>query len=411
MSNEEGREILLKLLKVKYSVDRKKEFQIKTSIYEKNGQLEVKKEAFSPLSIAHINRIIENYHYLKQSQISLVEPKLEDDYVLFPYAEGISLDAILIEHVKNNELDLLKRDLHWYKQLLWEEEKTSFIETEQFIEIFGHQTSISGKPALKVANIDLNFDNIIINGDDVTIIDYEWVFNFPIPINYVIYRAVTVLHTKYYPYMNDEFSKECMMEYLEIPEDEVEVYEEMEKSFIAYVGRDFSTYSPNYLKASINVKDHYAQTMLEVAENKDAEITRLSQKINEVSEVIKLQQQTVEERDRYILEQNKKIEEVSSWGHKLLDEIKSKDAEINRLNQLINESTEILALQASLEERDRYILEQNKKIEDVSLWGQQLFEESKNKDAEIMRLNEVIASASKIMMEQQHALARKKGAQ
>ena len=44
----------------------------------------------------------------------------------------------------------------------------------------------------KEMNIDMSFDNIITDQTDnkYKIIDYEWVFPFPIPVKFVIYRAV-----------------------------------------------------------------------------------------------------------------------------------------------------------------------------------------------------------------------------
>ena len=67
-------------------------------------------------------------------------------------------------------------------------EKT-FKSTEDFIKVFGDVNLPISLRAGEVNNIDLVFNNIIV-GEKWNIIDYEWTFDFLIPFNYIIYRAV-----------------------------------------------------------------------------------------------------------------------------------------------------------------------------------------------------------------------------
>ena len=59
--------------------------------------------------------------------------------------------------------------------------------TQEFQSIFGEQEGLEGKEASKMLNIDLTLDNIILEEESgkPQIIDYEWVFPFPIPVDFI----------------------------------------------------------------------------------------------------------------------------------------------------------------------------------------------------------------------------------
>ena len=40
------------------------------------------------------------------------------------------------------------------------------------------------------ADIDLVPENVIVSGSGEYVTDYEWVFDFPLPVDYVVYRAI-----------------------------------------------------------------------------------------------------------------------------------------------------------------------------------------------------------------------------
>lgn len=68
--------------------------------------------------------------------------------------------------------------------------------TEKFKEVFGDVTLPDGLMAREYSNIDLIFENVIL-GDKYTIIDYEWSFGFPVPVEYIMFRSVfTFMYAK-----------------------------------------------------------------------------------------------------------------------------------------------------------------------------------------------------------------------
>ena len=61
--------------------------------------------------------------------------------------------------------------------------------------------------------------------------DYEWVFDFEIPYEYVMWRALYQLYEKYAAYLKAHFSKRKFLILLGIAEENISIYEAMERSF------------------------------------------------------------------------------------------------------------------------------------------------------------------------------------
>ncbi|KOS66606.1 hypothetical protein AEA09_17870 [Lysinibacillus contaminans] len=234
------------ILSVRYNTKRNKKFQIKTIIFEENKKKAVKKEALNEAAKSHIKNMYLNYKLLEHSSFKLVEPILEKDTIIFPFIDGVSFDSILLKDVIEKNRDEFFNKIYWYKTLLEKEEVVDFVQSENFINIFGNHSSLSVKKAIKIPNIDLNFDNLLITNEEIIVIDYEWVFNFPLPINFILYRSILVFINKYSLYFENFMKKEEIFNELEITNSEIHIYNEMEKKFMTMVG--LNNFKSNYLK-------------------------------------------------------------------------------------------------------------------------------------------------------------------
>lgn len=221
---------------VKYSTNRNQQFQVKTIVYEEDERIYVRKEPYTQGSINHILQIHNNYELLKHSKFAYVSPKIEGNTVIFPFITGESLDSKLESILQNGEVDSFYKELHHYRNMLLQEDIVGFYETEGFRKIFGDGQIFAGMPAFKISNIDMNFDNLILNGSVVNVIDYEWVFDFPIPIDYVFYRSVGVFFSKYAFNMDIEESLEDFFKKFGINKSIILGFEELESKFVKYVG-------------------------------------------------------------------------------------------------------------------------------------------------------------------------------
>jgi hypothetical protein len=106
---------------------------------------------------------------------------------------------------------------------------------EEFRNIFG-EISYRGV-AMKYANIDAIFDNIITDNDAWYMFDYEWVFSFPVPLNYPIYRGIEVFLRKYRQYISSDLV-EKIWDISEISSEDTKTFQKMNDKLWIYFTAD-----------------------------------------------------------------------------------------------------------------------------------------------------------------------------
>lgn len=98
-------------------------------------------------------------------------------------------------------------------------------ETENREESSKDFAAVFGKPAEKrytcvcPANIDLILDNIFRDGDDMYIIDGEWIFSFPVPVKFIIWRTINDIYTNA-PWFEEQLSKSEFLKEYDISEED-----------------------------------------------------------------------------------------------------------------------------------------------------------------------------------------------
>ncbi len=199
----------------KYSGARSDKYRAATVIYSDAAgrSREVRKIALSKEAGPHVDDIFVNYLKLeKQYEGSKLQPNKcrrisgEPDLPAFgelnevsgcvglEYLEGISmeeyLDALEDGHEYEKMLDLLKQ----YEEILKSVSGDKFVNSDEFIKIFGARIPENDMSAA-LSNIDMIFPNIVFSADKKekgtwNVIDYEWTFDFPVPLKFIIYRAL-----------------------------------------------------------------------------------------------------------------------------------------------------------------------------------------------------------------------------
>ena len=182
----------------KISRERKDEFQIFTNIIDNKGKIKVEKKPILYFGIEHLEKIYEYYLMVEQfnnnNQVRCCKVEKKEDFLSFEYISGISLESLVHRASQDDRLDLIEKYLNIVKEIACIGEKDVFEESEGLIEVFGNHdySLLNNMLSTKFTNIDLIFENIIVN-DKYNVIDYEWVFKFKIPPEFVIYR--TILHS------------------------------------------------------------------------------------------------------------------------------------------------------------------------------------------------------------------------
>lgn len=160
----------------KYSNDRDESFAIRTTIRKQNDSCVVEKKALHDEAITHITAIASNYEgkYAQYANDSFSLNKC-----LTAAGEASQKGRVLLEYVEGDTL---------------EEHMDACLKTEDkdaFLNLFQKFCEIVNKYGKKApGNYDLIFQNIIINDEKWTAIDYEWSFDRIIPPAILIARAI-----------------------------------------------------------------------------------------------------------------------------------------------------------------------------------------------------------------------------
>jgi len=268
----------MKILYVKNSSARAKAYQLQTIIYEENGQKFVKKEALCIEAIPHLMNMKESYSKLNSAiinpQVKLAKIVDESEKSLtFEYIDGVSLEEKFYEASSEGKesRDALVRS---YIELLKSSFKTTTLtiddnNSDDYQKLFGTESlsKFDKQESFEdISNIDLIFSNIIYQDETVYLIDYEWVFDMPMPIEYVVYRSI--YHT-----LRDKSEIDAI--------DMVVDYSEVEKFFIDDVVMKDAFY---YTKLNYYKRKHTIERVLEAKD-----------------EIIAKREEQIEERDQSIL--------------------------------------------------------------------------------------------------------------
>ena len=203
---------------VKYSNDRAPQYRIKTVITRnKAGETGVCKYPLTEEAREHVCQMAVAYENLQKryqggklgiNQCTLMEEGNEV-YAAFEFVAGRPLSELMDECLEKGDLE----GFHKY--------------FEEYMEGVGYRVE---EP---VADFDLIFANILVQGDDWTLIDYEWTFGKTIETRELAFRAI-------YCYLLEDERRNALdldriLEKLHITEQEAENYRKQEMDFQQFV--------------------------------------------------------------------------------------------------------------------------------------------------------------------------------
>lgn len=182
---------------------RKREFTILTKLIEENGKKYITKEAVYPEGKNHVESIYSNYRLLQKSENNFKLPKttLVDNVVTTDYIDSPNLAAeietLLIER-KIEEANKKVSEFIKYLNTI-PVVKTNPYTSQEFTQLFDPDKKHFSKNQVDCwypGFHDINFDNFIKKDKEYYFIDFEWCFDFPLPKNFLILRAIFFLSLK-----------------------------------------------------------------------------------------------------------------------------------------------------------------------------------------------------------------------
>lgn len=185
---------------VKHDSGRKSEYSIRTVARQKESKVVFEKVPMSDKSRKqHLVKLIDAFHLLEKSGISqrFAPPVDSQGAVTFDKVEGLSFeDRLLDSLLKGNEKDagrILDEFTEFLSQLSRKYDNKGLV--QGLAEVINQY--FSDARVIDPGFIDITFDNTIQGKHGPVVIDYEWVLDGPIPINYLLYRSIMAFSIKY----------------------------------------------------------------------------------------------------------------------------------------------------------------------------------------------------------------------
>ena len=279
----------MKILYIKYNSLRLDKFQIGTKIIKEYDNLYVVKFAQNPKAKEHLLNIYNNYDKLKP-YYNLVKPLIKNEELYFDYMPYKTVYEQLLTYSKNdlNAFENLIDKYIDFINTLAKGGKKQFKPSKKFIKVFGQVNFNKAVDTISLANIDLIFDNIFLCDGQFIISDYEWVFDFEIPKDYIIARALV------------HFSKKCKIDI----EKYLPSYKEFKKQFFS-MEDNFNQY---VFKSNIKDIEMFPKDLNNLEEiNYKKEIINLQKQIA----VLKNQLNSIQNERDAILKDYRKLEEIA----------------------------------------------------------------------------------------------------
>lgn len=230
-----------KIVFTKYSNDRADCFSIRTDIWQdEDGSRVVQKTPMHPQAHAHLENLRRwkerlDEVYREYGYVFNQGRNLEDGGVELEYVQGETLEERLDSLLDAGQPEAAAQELKDFVETARRPAQGHpFVPTDSFREVFGEADLPEGMESMAVTDIDLICSNVIL-GEPRTVIDYEWCFDFPVPVSYLVYRILHYyIHTKGSRAVLEGFD---LFSWAGIAPEEIPVYEKMEQSFQRYINR------------------------------------------------------------------------------------------------------------------------------------------------------------------------------
>ena len=332
--------MMSELLYIKYNSHRRPEYQLSTRIVSDRDKKKVIKLPLTKIAETQIRAIKKNYLKLSNyyKTITSIEYKDFENGLSFEFIEGRSVLSGIdfakddIEKIQSKLLKVLDEVLDVKDEYLCE-----FEETEEFKKVFPdkHPSGI----AFKLCNLDSIFTNFIRTTDGIKCIDYEWVLDFPVPVNFIKYRMLHYLYEENNAYLSSKANFDGFISCLSLTNEEIKLYTDMEMDFQYLVHGDNVKYiylerykkrmytsegayqqidsKDNHidnLNSIISIKDNELEVKDEVISTKEEMISSRDDIINNLQDANQVLNDDLKEHSRLLGE---KIEEIEALSQKL----------------------------------------------------------------------------------------------
>lgn len=185
---------MTKILYSKSNLRRKKKFKILTTIVKNDQDIKVYKESICSESNKHLLSILKNektwQNYIKDLGFVLPGKLINNNKIEYKYIDHSTLEYKIYENLANKNFTqatkYFKKGIDIINNFPFQK-INKYPNKSQYKKIFGLEPEVNQNFILK-GNIDVVAENIIIKNKKTFFIDCEWLFDFPIEVNFLKYR-------------------------------------------------------------------------------------------------------------------------------------------------------------------------------------------------------------------------------
>ncbi|MCI8507792.1 MAG: hypothetical protein HFJ06_04415 [Lachnospiraceae bacterium] len=300
---------------IKFSDERNRKYSIKTIIWDDNGKSRVTKEAIFFEGKEHIKKIHYNKELLqKYYDVDICDSWIQNEIIEFEFISGKSLESKYTNCWKRNDIDAFKELLISHKAYILgkTDNLTTFEDSEDFDKLFGKEELFTGVQALQCSNFDAIASNIIYRNNRPVFIDYEWVYEFPIPVDLLIYHCLFDLYS-HNEELENFFPLRSALEVLEVKLD-LEILEKAYETFHRHIiTDDDNSYA---LVKAICLKSH------KTLEEFDHEHLILQCEIDRLQGVIQSINENLIKKETELLILNNEFNDIKSQNEMMASQLK-----------------------------------------------------------------------------------------
>lgn len=210
----------------KMSCDRRRDRRILTVIHNQNGKKWVEKIAADEAAVSHIKKLhVNSCITTKNQKVVCLPGDIIGKKIVYKYLTEKSLeDDVLFALERTGKEEAFRMIKNFFETYFDGYDVQDFVAGEEFQEVFGKYECEKKYSGIAGGNIDIILDNVFPLDNKYCIIDCEWIFDFIIPINFIIWRSVNDFYVKH-GREKGFFEKEELFNYLGIEEEDVPLFE------------------------------------------------------------------------------------------------------------------------------------------------------------------------------------------
>jgi hypothetical protein len=225
-----------RLLYVRHSTNRLPKFRVETAILDQGGRRVVRKRALMPGGLAHLKRIQANHAMLAPlaGLVAVPPASLVANDLLLPFIEGRTFEELLVESLERRDVESFRRRLFQFRDLIRELAARSKLLLLGEGAIPFSPAVPPGEDAIEPGILDVTLENVIETLDrSLALIDVEWVVTGPLPLRYLLARALEIFFWKHHRRLPAGLPAEKVFEYFEIDGTGRDHYRILENEFQA----------------------------------------------------------------------------------------------------------------------------------------------------------------------------------